>query len=156
MSEKVYKVPNLTTDAVVLRKHKDDNYHDILLVTRGHPPFEGHLAFPGGFVEYNEDPINGCLRELQEETNLIGETIKVFTVRGDPKRDPRKHVVSIFYLVTVNEDAVPKGGDDARDAKFYSLKDIYENYSEKMSFDHYDVIKEVVETKFSEIYCKKE
>ena len=154
MSGKLYNVPNLATDALVIRKHKNDEYHDILLVTRGRPPFKGMLAFPGGFVEYGEDPINGCLRELKEETDLTGESIKLFTVRGDPKRDPRKHVVSIMYLVTVNENAAPKGGDDAKDAKFYELKDIYENYSEKMSFDHYGVVKELVETQFKEVYTK--
>ena len=49
-----YKSPSLTTDAIVLRKHKTDSLHDILLVTRGNDPFKDHLAFPGGFVEYGE------------------------------------------------------------------------------------------------------
>ena len=154
MSEKTYKVPSLTTDAIVLRKHKADKYHDILLVTRGHEPFKGHLAFPGGFVDYGEDPQKGCYRELEEETNLKGESIELFTVRGDPNRDPRKHVVSIFYIVNVSPDAEPKGGDDAKEAKFYNLKEIYDSYSNKLSFDHYTVIKELVETKFKEDYCK--
>ena len=33
-----YRIPSLTTDAIVLRKHKSDPYHDILLVTRGNYP----------------------------------------------------------------------------------------------------------------------
>ena len=60
--QKKYKIPSLTTDALVLRKHKDDEYHDILLVTRGCDPFAGKLAFPGGFVNYGEDPEHGCIR----------------------------------------------------------------------------------------------
>ena len=135
MSEqKTYKTPSLTTDNLVIRKHKDDKYHDILLVTRGHDPFGGYLALPGGFVEYGEDPKNGCLRELKEETNLDGFDIELLTVRGDPKRDPRKHVVTIAYVVNVKEDAEPMGGDDAKDAKFYNLKDIYDNYKLKYIF----------------------
>ena len=112
-----YKIPSLTTDAIVLRKHKDDEFHDILLVTRGHEPFAGRLAFPGGFVNYGEDPKDGCIRELKEETNLDGKGIELLTVAGNPKRDPRRHVVSIVYIVSADPDAEPKGGDDAKDAK---------------------------------------
>ena len=97
MSEEKYKSPSLTTDAIVLRKHKNDSLHDILLVTRGHDPFKDHLAFPGGFVEYGEEPGKGCLRELKEETNLDGKNLELLTIRGEPNRDPRKHVVTIVY-----------------------------------------------------------
>jgi len=151
--QKKYRIPSLTTDAIVLRKRKSDPYHDILLVTRGNYPEEGKLAFPGGFVEYGENPENGCIRELKEETELDGKNIELLTVRGDPKRDPRRHIVSIFYVVTVDENAEPKGGDDAKDAKFYDLKNILENEKNKIAFDHYGVIVELVEKKFKNLYC---
>ena len=73
-------------------------------------------------------------------------------MRGDPKRDPRKHVVTIVYIVNVSEDAQPQGGDDAKDAKFYPLKDIIETQKDKMSFDHYSVIEELVHKKFKDLY----
>ena len=148
--QKKYKIPSLTTDSIVLRKHKDDPYHDILLVTRGKPPFEGKLAFPGGFVNYGEDPKKGCVRELKEETELDGKDIELLTVRGDPDRDPRRHVVTIVYIVN------PKGGDDAKDAKFYDLKSIIEKEKDNMSFDHYSIIEELVEKKFKDLYKKIE
>ena len=150
--QKKYKIPSLTTDALVLRKHKDDEYHDILLVTRGHDPFAGKLAFPGGFVNYGEDPEHGCIRELKEETELEGKDIELLTVRGDPKRDPRRHVVTIVYLVNVDPDSQPKGGDDAKDAKFYDLKDIIKNQKDNMSFDHFSIIEELVQKKFKDLY----
>ena len=153
--QKKYKIPSLTTDAVVLRKHKDDDFHDILLVTRGNDPYKGSLAFPGGFVDYGENPVHGCIRELKEETLLDGKDIELLTVRGDPKRDPRRHIVSIFYIVNVDPDAQPKGGDDAKDAKFYDLKDIIENQKDKMAFDHYGVIEELVQKKFNGLYTLK-
>lgn len=61
---------------MVLRKHRNDKFHDILLIRRAHDPWKDHLALPGGFVDYNEDPINGCLRELKEECNLDGLSIE--------------------------------------------------------------------------------
>ena len=154
--QKKYKIPSLTTDAVVLRKHKDDDFHDILLVTRGNNPYKGSLAFPGGFVDYGENPEHGCIRELKEETLLDGKDIELLTVRGDPKRDPRRHIVSIFYLVNVEPDAQPKGGDDAKDAQFYDLKNIIENQKDRMAFDHYGVIEELVQKKFNGLYTLRE
>ena len=151
-----YKIPSLTTDAIVLRKHKNDDLYDILLVTRGNEPCKDCLAFPGGFVDYGEDPQNGCLRELKEETELDGKDIELLTVRGNPKRDPRRHTVSIFYIVKVDPDAQPKGADDAKDAKFYDLKDIIENQKERIAFDHYGVIEELVQKKFKDLYELKE
>ena len=150
--QKKYRIPSLTTDAIVLRKHKSDPFHDILLVTRGHYPEEGKLAFPGGFVEYGENPENGCLRELKEETELEGKDIELLTVRGDPKRDPRRHIVSIFYIVNVDENAEPKGGDDAKEAKFYDLKYILTFEKNKIAFDHYGVMLELVKKKFDNLY----
>ena len=67
--EKVYKVPSLTVDSIVTKKNDSDKL-DILLITRGIPPFEGQFAFPGGFVDYGEDPEDACIRELQEECGI--------------------------------------------------------------------------------------
>lgn len=91
------------------------------MITRKNNPYKGFIAFPGGFIEYNEEPSKGCLRELEEETNLKGQSCELITVKGEPERDPRQHTVSIFYKVEVSEDAEPKAGDDAATAKFYEL-----------------------------------
>ncbi len=50
-----YKVPNLTVDAIVVKQDAIKN-HWILLIQRAKPPFDGCFAFPGGFVDYGEDP----------------------------------------------------------------------------------------------------
>ena len=152
MSEEKYKSPSLTTDAIVLRKHKNDSLHDILFVQEVMIHLKTIQHFQGGFVEYGEEPGKGCLRELKEETNLDGKNLELLTVRGEPNRDPRKHVVSIFYVVEVDENSEPKGGDDAKDAKFYDLKNIYNNCKNKIAFDHYGVIEELIHKKFKDLY----
>ncbi len=135
-----YTGPSLTTDSLVLRKHKTDPYHDILLITRGRPPHKGCMAFPGGFVDYNEEPLTGCLRELDEECHLKGKNPELVTVAGDPKRDPRKHIVTFCYKVEVDEDAQAKAGDDAATAKFYPLNELIKK-PELFAFDHHEIIK---------------
>ena len=42
----------------------------VLLARRAVEPFEGRWDIPGGFLEEGEDPIDGLLRELKEETGL--------------------------------------------------------------------------------------
>lgn len=81
---KIRQVPSVTVDAIVIRKISDQ--YEILLIERAREPFKNHLALPGGFVDYNEDPKDAVLRELNEETMLVGKDVRLITVRGHPKR----------------------------------------------------------------------
>ena len=56
------------------------------MITRLRPPFKDKFAFPGGFLDYNEEPMQGCLRELLEETWLVGMKCKLLDVKGKPGR----------------------------------------------------------------------
>jgi len=142
------KVPSVTVDALVVRPTADKG-PEILLITRGQEPFKGCLATPGGFVDYNEDPEHAVIRELEEECGVKGAVPRMFTVAGRPGRDPRKHVISIFYLVEVGADAEVKAGDDAATAQWYSLRDIYKG-QEQMAFDHRDIIAALIDKHYPE------
>jgi len=138
-----YPSPVIAVDAIVIRPNKDDQEPEILLCTRGSSTFKGCLVFPGGHVDYCEAPETAVIRELKEETGLDATLGELITVKGDPLRDPRKHVVSIVYSVTVPGDQIPKGGDDAADAKFYKLKDVLQQ-KEKFGFDHFEILQEAI------------
>lgn len=113
---------------------------EILLITRGRGAHVGKLAFPGGKLDYGESPEDGCLRELREETNLKdAKIVKLVDVCGEPKRDPRKHMISIVYEVEVPEDAEFVAGDDAVEARFYDLKDLLTD-KERFAFDHFEIL----------------
>ena len=138
VDEEGYRNPSLAVDAIAVR----DGSHgaQVLLITRGFPPWEGRLAFPGGFVEMGEDPETAVLRELSEETGIEGSEPELFAVRGDPDRDPRKHIVSIFYLVRVDSRSIPVAGDDARHAEWIDLKSLE---AEQVAGDHFSVIEQL-------------
>ena len=91
----------MTVDAIVT-KPKENDAHEILLITRARDPFKGCYAFPGGFVDYGENPPAACLRELREECNIYGIDPELICVAGEPDRDPRKHIISIVYSVKVD------------------------------------------------------
>lgn len=119
------KTPPLAADCVVF-----DRAGRLLLIKRGHPPFKGRYALPGGFVEVGETVEEAALRELKEETGIEGRIAGLVGVYSDPKRDPRGHTVSCAFLVRPRT-AKATGGDDAAAAESV------ENWRElRLAFDH--------------------
>ena len=100
------KTPLLTADCVVL-----DGRGRVLLVRRKHPPFKGHYALPGGFVEIGETVEDAARRELMEETGVKAGRLQLVGVYSDPSRDPRQHTVSTVFIARAAGQSV--GGDDA-------------------------------------------
>ena len=126
--------PALAADSAVRRGD------EVLLIQRKYPPMEGAWAFPGGFVEQGENPIDAAVRELEEETGLIGKEPKLLMVMGEADRDPRKHIVSIVYEIQVSEDQQPVAGDDAADARFWPISTLLSGEVE-FAGDHLTILK---------------
>jgi 8-oxo-dGTP diphosphatase len=119
----------LTVDCAVF-----DAKGRVLLIRRGHPPFKGRHALPGGFVEVGEPVEDACRRELREETGLEAGILRLVGVYSDPKRDPRGHTCSVVFLARVRR-AAPRAGDDAAAAEWV------EDWSGlKLAFDHAKIL----------------
>lgn len=132
-----WTTPHVTVDAVVVNDGR------VLLIERGREPFKGLKAWPGGFMDVGESPEDACLRELAEETGLVGEIAGLLCVKGDPQRDPRKHIVSIFYLVETQGQ--PRAGDDAASAEWYDISEVENWGKEHWAFDHKDVFDQLLQ-----------
>jgi 8-oxo-dGTP pyrophosphatase MutT (NUDIX family) len=52
----------------------------LLTVRRGIEPQKGHLALPGGFIDYGETWEEAAKREAQEETGLILPSVSFLTI----------------------------------------------------------------------------
>ena len=142
-------VPRTAADCIIIRKSKkQEGEFEVLLITRKKPgPSQGKHAFPGGHIDYNEDPKDAALRELEEECGIKGANPGLFTVRGAPERDDRYHMISIVYLVQLrDENSVPVAQDDAASAEWYDLRSML-GKKEVFAFDHHSIIKEVVNTR---------
>jgi len=125
-----YRNPYPTTDIVVIRENR------ILLIRRGIPP-EG-WALPGGFIDYGESAESAAARELLEETGLSAHSLRLLGVYSEPGRDPRFHTLTVVYLAQA--EGVEKAGDDAADARWFSLDDLPAD----IAFDHRKVIGDAV------------
>ena len=67
------------------------------MLRRGHQPGRGKWAFPGGFVNEQEDPLEAALRETREEAGCECEIERL--VGAYPSAGPRgKRVVILVYL----------------------------------------------------------
>jgi len=117
----------LTVDAVILFQE------GVVLIKRDRPPYQGHYALPGGFVEVGERVEDAVCREAKEETGLDLEELVLVGVYSDPDRDPRGHTVSICYLSRGRGKL--RAGSDARSAHVFSTNNL-----PALAFDHHEML----------------
>lgn len=110
-----YERPSVTVDIIIINDGK------VLLVRRGGHPCIGKLAFPGGFVEMNEDVYTAAARELFEETGLKAKSLRQLRVASEPNRDPRTRIITVPFLAEIEDASKLCAGDDAMSAKWYSF-----------------------------------
>lgn len=95
----------------------------LLLIRRGRGVAPGAWSLPGGRVEHGEALTDAVVRELREETGLVG---RVEGLCGIAERVfPTVHFVILDYWVTVTP-AVPAAGDDAAEARWVDARELRE------------------------------
>jgi bifunctional NMN adenylyltransferase/nudix hydrolase len=95
----------LTVDAVVIQSGH------VLVVQRAAFPGKGLWALPGGFLDQNERLVDGCVRELIEETGIkIPEAMLRGIARNAPKeifdkpdRSLRGRTVTTAFLIKLDD-----------------------------------------------------
>ncbi len=137
---KEYRNPTPTADIILQRDSK------ILMVRRKKDPFKGHLALPGGFINEGETAEEAARREAIEETTLEVEPIEILGVYSDPKRDPRKHIMSIVF-VGIIVGGSDKAGDDAESIEWVELGTIEK---QEIAFDHAQILRDYKKWKTSD------
>lgn len=123
----------VTVDALIFKNIENQIY--LLLIKRKNNPFMDYWAIPGGFVDENEDLETAAIRELFEETQIKIQNLEQLKAFGKPNRDPRSHVVSVAFFGFVNNNIQATAADDAKEAKWFSVKDL-----PNLAFDHQEII----------------
>jgi 8-oxo-dGTP diphosphatase len=110
--------PQLCVGAIAVR------YRQLLLIRRGTEPGLGKWSVPGGRVEPGELMAQAVVRELYEETGLeavCGALIGVVERITDDQ-----HFVIVDFEVTVLDDAPPRAGSDATEARWVPCEEVAE------------------------------
>jgi 8-oxo-dGTP diphosphatase len=131
------EIPLLTVDCVIFNKNS------VVLIRRKFNPFKGWYALPGGFVDKNESVENACSRELKEETGLEikSKSLQLVGVYSNPKRDPRRHTVSVAFFGQIDTSKM-QAGDDAS-----SVELVKDWKNKNIAFDHMQIIKDALRLK---------
>lgn len=141
----VYKSPSVTVDICICTIFSHNL--NVVLIKRKFPPFRGHWAIPGGFVnvEDNEDLETSALRELDQETGLKNIYLEQLKTYGDPYRDSRKRIITVAHFALIPYDKLKrqmiKANDDAREVKWFSLRKL----PEELAFDHDKILLDLLE-----------
>ena len=120
--------------------------YKILSILRNKEPFKGKWANPGGNIDEGEDPIDGAIRELEEETGLKipAKYLNFIDVFNDPWRDPRnKNCISYAFSVLLNEIPDTMAADDADECVWNDVS-YSGDINVDMAFDHKEVIKTTI------------
>ena len=150
-----WKKPSLTADICIITK--SEGARKILLIRRGNHPYIGKWALPGGFTQQGEKIEETASRELEEETGIRmdAKSLALVGLYSKPGRDPRDWTVSAAYLAVVDENKVrPIAGDDAEDAKWFTIAEDDGNYTlscgdivlalSDLAFDHEEIFMDAI------------
>jgi 8-oxo-dGTP diphosphatase len=135
-----YPRPRLTVDCVIFGLDESSRLK-VLLIQRGHDPFKGTWALPGGFVDMEEPLVEAALRELKEETGVSDVFIEQLYTVGTPSRDPRGRVVTVVYFALINLAQHKIGADsDAQDVRWFPIDTL-----PSLAFDHADIMEMAIQ-----------
>lgn len=136
---------HVTVDALFVDGEK------ILLVKRATHLLEaGKYCLPGGYLDRDENLIEGILREVIEETGYEGVIPQLFRINDNPYRrnEDRQNVSFIFIIKKGNMLSTPD--DEVTEVKWFHLNEL--PHKDEVAFDHYETIemyKKYVQKKFN-------
>ncbi|WP_371171311.1 NUDIX hydrolase [Aliiroseovarius sp. 2305UL8-7] len=113
--------PKLAALAVVVRDGR------VLLVKRRNQPEAGSWGFPGGHVDFGETTMQAAVRELREETSVLGRPVCHLTNVEMIDRDHEGFIRFHFLLAAVKCDYLsgkPIAQDDVSAARWWVVSDV--------------------------------
>ena len=128
-----YPRPAVTADSVVFCNGLDGL--SVLLIERANDPFKGCWAFPGGFMDMEENAEDCAKRELKEETGMEVRSLEYLGTFSEVNRDPRGRTITIAYYAVVEKSDVI-GADDASQARWFPIDSI-----PSLAFDHEEILR---------------
>ena len=141
-----FKQADHTVDVIIFRRRavKDRAEIQVALIKRRHTPHKGKYAFVGGYLDVasGETLEEAARRESREEVSTDRFLdFKQFRTYSDPKRDPRKRVITTVFLAVLEDDVELVAGDDAASVEWFD----HLHKMPDLAFDHNAIFAEVVQ-----------
>jgi ADP-ribose pyrophosphatase YjhB (NUDIX family) len=102
----------------------------VLLGRRAAEPRAGYWDLPGGFVHEGELPLDGMLREVEEETGRVPEPLEFLGMWNEPYFD--RIVLCLTWLARLDPDVQP--ADDLAELRWFSPDELP---WDELAFSHY-------------------
>jgi ADP-ribose pyrophosphatase YjhB (NUDIX family) len=141
-----YENPVPTVD-IIIEVDSEEGEGGIVLIYRKNQP--RGWALPGGFVDYGETLEQAAVREAREETGLGVELIGQFRAYSDPRRDPRRHTISVVFIARAKGKPLP--GDDAEKAGIFGERTL----PSPLAFDHEKILEDYFKKRSDQRSAKK-
>ena len=106
---------------------------EILFVKRGIEPGKGKWSLPAGFLEYEESPEKGAVRELEEETGLEANPDDLELEHAlNIERFPGQRLIATVYKIDYQKvKGNLQASDDAEKARFWKVEKLRKNKKEE-------------------------
>ncbi len=136
-----YPRPAVAVDILAFDNSGPSDSRSILLIKRGHAPYKGSWALPGGHVDPGEDLVDAAVREFREECGIkvTAAELRQLGAYGTPGRDPRGDNVSIAFVCNLGHKVMAHAGDDAAEAYWFPVDALPD-----LAFDHLLVIMDAI------------
>ena len=95
----------------------------VLLVRRAIEPFYGYWDIPGGFLEAEEHPAAGVVREIEEETGLRIRLTALLGIYVDTYGAEDDYTLNIHYLAAV-AGGDPRPASDASELAWFAPREL--------------------------------
>ena len=101
------------------------------------PAYKPNWEIPGGVVELNESPRQGCVREVKEELGLERPLHQLLCIDYLSEcEDKTEALVFIFWGGTLSEDEIQSiqlPADELRRFAFLDLAEVYGRFNQRLS-----------------------
>jgi ADP-ribose pyrophosphatase YjhB (NUDIX family) len=103
-----------------------DDRGSVLLARRGIQPFYGDWNTIGGFLGYQEEPLDGLKREVREETGVDCEMLDFITMAAEQYGDGGAGLLCCYFTVRLLP-GILKPQDDVSELAWFSLDNLPDN-----------------------------
>jgi len=117
MSKSVF--PRVGVGVICLRQSR------LLMVKRINSHGSGTWSTPGGHLEFGESLETCALRELEEETGIVGNAPRFITITNDIFPMEGKHYITVWMRMDhANGDASLNAPDESSEVGWFDLSDL--------------------------------